>query len=317
MNEDGKFEVKYKEDNYNIYAFLNNHPGGINYVKPYEQKDVTRQMKEHDHSKAAYYLLKEYRNGGRDLHQNEEDLEHLVDWDKPMLSQVASLGTKYKDWVSSPVDRHLRLFCNPILENLTITPWYVVPLVWIPVIIYFISTGTQKYIQITKDPAPVISSVLYISLGVLLWTLVEYSLHRWVFHMEPSGHSEIMIYLHFAIHGLHHKVPFDARRLVFPPFPAAIIAYLLYKVISLFFHDSTRILVMAGGLTGYVTYDMIHFYLHHGAPKENTYLYHLKRYHNQHHFAHQDNGFGISSMFWDKIFGTAICLRKLNLGIKW
>ncbi|KAJ8924105.1 hypothetical protein NQ315_006887 [Exocentrus adspersus] len=318
MNEDGRFEVKYKQNKYNIYEFLNNHPGGINYVKPYEEKDVTKQMVEHQHSKAAYYLLREYKDGGRHKEKDQqEDLEYLVDWDKPMLSQVASLGTKYKEWVISPVDRNLRLFGNPVLENLTITPWYVVPSVWVPIITYLIVVGSRKYVQITKDSAPIMPSVLYVGLGIVLWTLVEYSLHRWVFHMEPSGHSKVMIYLHFAIHGLHHKVPFDSRRLVFPPFPAAIIAFLLYKIISLMFHDSTRILVMAGGLTGYVIYDMIHFYLHHGTPNENSYFYHLKRYHNQHHFAHHDNGFGISSMFWDKVFGTAIYLRKLNLGIKW
>lgn len=67
-----------------------------------------------------------------------------------MLSQVANLGTKYKEWVSSPVDRELRLFSNPVLENLTITPWYVVPLVWIPVIVYFIFTGVLKYAEVTK-----------------------------------------------------------------------------------------------------------------------------------------------------------------------
>lgn len=67
-----------------------------------------------------------------------------------MLGQVGSLGTKYNEWVTSPVDRQLRLFGNSILENLTITPWYVVPIVWIPVIIYFVVVGTEKYIQITK-----------------------------------------------------------------------------------------------------------------------------------------------------------------------
>lgn len=35
---------------------------------------------------------------------------------------------------------------------------------------------------------------------------------------------------------------------------------------------------------------MIHFYLHYGAPRENSYLYHLKRYHNHHHFEHHENG---------------------------
>lgn len=56
------------------------------------------------------------------------------------------------------------------------------------------------------DTNPFIPSLLNISFGVLLWTLIEYSLHRWVFHMEPSGDSKAMIYVHFAIHGLHHKV---------------------------------------------------------------------------------------------------------------
>lgn len=67
-----------------------------------------------------------------------------------MLSQVAGLGERYNEWVLSPVDRNLRLFGNPFLESLTITPWYVVPLVWIPIILYFIVFGVNKYIQLTK-----------------------------------------------------------------------------------------------------------------------------------------------------------------------
>lgn len=75
MNKDGKFEVNYNENKYNIYEFLNNHPGGINYVKPYERKDITRRMEDHQHSKAAYYLLKEYKDGGRDTDKGQENLE--------------------------------------------------------------------------------------------------------------------------------------------------------------------------------------------------------------------------------------------------
>ncbi|CAH2004284.1 unnamed protein product [Acanthoscelides obtectus] len=313
--EDTKFKIDYESNTYNIYQFLNNHPGGVNYVKPYESKDVAQPMRRYDHSKAAYYLLKEYQQGGRK--KDEDDLERLVDWNKPMLSQVGKLGTKYSEWVISPVDRRLRLFDSDLLEYLTITPWYVVPMIWIPIIIYLAVIGTKKYIHITKDASPFIPVVLSISEGIVLWTLIEYSLHRWVFHMEPSGKSKSMIYFHFAIHGLHHKVPFDSRRLVFPPFPAAIITFTIYKLTSLFFCDSTHLLVIAGGLLGYVVYDMIHFYLHHGAPDENSYFYHLKRYHNQHHFAHHNSGFGISSVFWDKIFGTALHLRKLAKSIKW
>jgi 4-hydroxysphinganine ceramide fatty acyl 2-hydroxylase len=319
MEDSKEFKVNHSGVNYNIFKFLNNHPGGINYVKPYEEKEVTQRMHQTQHSKAAYYLLREYRSGGRDTSSkaDQEDLEALVDWDKPMLGQVANLGARYNEWVVSPVDRKLRLFCNPILESLTITPWYVVPLVWIPIILYFIVHGTRKYIQLTEDASPFLPTIFSLVSGIVLWTLIEYSLHRWVFHMEPSGKSKAMIYVHFAIHGLHHKVPFDPRRLVFPPVPAAVIAYAIYQICTLFVPESVIVLVIAGGLTGYVIYDMIHFYLHYGAPKEDSYFYHLKRYHNQHHFAHHDSGFGISSVFWDKIFGSAIKLRRLAMAIKW
>ncbi|CAH1162857.1 unnamed protein product [Phaedon cochleariae] len=315
MNQNEEFDVKFNANCYNIYEFLNNHPGGTNYLRPYQEKEVTKPMKQYQHSKAAYYLLEEYRKGGRKIEENS-DMEKLVDWDKPMLGQVTSLGNKYYEWVTSPVDRRLRLFGNPILENLTITPWYVVPIIWIPVIIYVTLIGVRKYIQITKDSSPT-TIAFYFGEGVLLWTLIEYSLHRWVFHIEPTGKSKMMIYFHFTIHGLHHKVPFDSRRLVFPPFPAAILTFVIYQMLCPIFSESTIFLVLGGGLSGYVTYDMIHFYLHHGAPTEDSYLYHLKRYHNQHHFAQHESGFGISSMFWDKVFGTALKLRKLNIGIKW
>lgn len=85
------------------------------------------------------------------------------------------------------------------------------------------------------------------------------------------------------------RVPFDTRRLVFPPFPAAVIAFVLYKLLSLVVPEFCKILLVAGALTGYLTYDMIHYYLHYGCPDENSYFYHLKRYHNQHHFAHHDS----------------------------
>lgn len=65
-----------------------------------------------------------------------------------MLSQVAELGSKYNKWVSSPVDRQLRLFENPFLENLTITPWYVVPIVWIPIIAILAYFGTVRYVTL-------------------------------------------------------------------------------------------------------------------------------------------------------------------------
>lgn len=45
-------------------------------------------------------------------------------------------------------------------------------------------------------------------LGLLLWPLIEYTIHRWLFHLQPPDNSPLLITLHFGIHGLHHKVSY-------------------------------------------------------------------------------------------------------------
>lgn len=117
------------------------------------------------------------------------------------------------------------------------------------------------------------------------------------------------------------QVPFDGSRLVFPPVPAAVLATIFYQPVhlvnSLFGGDLYHPkLVLSGSIIGYVCYDMIHFYIHHGSPKNNIF-YHLKRYHYNHHFINHDKGFGISSPLWDFVFSTKIVLKKLKYLLKW
>lgn len=43
-------------------------------------------------------------------------------------------------------------------------------------------------------------------LGIFLWSLIEYLIHRFLFHMKPPSDSYYLIMLHFVMHGQHHKV---------------------------------------------------------------------------------------------------------------
>lgn len=61
-----------------------------------------------------------------------------------MIPQIASLKKQYAEWVNKPVDRPLRLFGPSWLEVLTKTPWWAVPLFWIPSILYIIYIGVQE-----------------------------------------------------------------------------------------------------------------------------------------------------------------------------
>jgi sterol desaturase/sphingolipid hydroxylase (fatty acid hydroxylase superfamily) len=60
----------------------------------------------------------------------------------------------------------------------------------------------------------------------------------------------------------------------------------------------------AGFIFGYLCYDMIHYMLHHFSMRGNKFGLWLQQYHNLHHYANDDKGFGVSSPLWDVIFGT-------------
>ncbi|XP_015120174.1 fatty acid 2-hydroxylase [Diachasma alloeum] len=311
--DDSEFYVNYQGRTYEISGFLKNHPGGRQVLKAYEGLSLDRALDNVPHSAAAFHLFQEFEMSHR---RDYEDIENLIDWSAPLLGQVASLRDRYWEWVNLPVNRPIRLFKSDTMEILTVTPWYLVPLVWIPICTYFLYLGVS-----TDVSGPIAHSlakiVLAFSWGFLLWTFLEYTLHRKLFHMKPPADSKILISLHFLLHGLHHKAPFDNRRLVFPPLPAIFLACVLYNLYQLMFPVFMLNTVASGTMTGYLCYDLMHYYLHHGAPNAETYLYTMKRYHNYHHFSHHDEGFGISSKLWDYIFGSLIVLRQLKKAIIW
>ncbi|XP_032642038.2 fatty acid 2-hydroxylase [Chelonoidis abingdonii] len=241
----------------------------------------------------------------------------LVDWHKPLLWQVGHLGEKYDEWVHQPVDRPIRFFHSDFIESLSKTAWYIVIMVWIPVVLYlswvcytslaqgttrlFSSFTTEYSIPVHKYFFPFI-----FVLGMFLWSLIEYLIHRFLFHMKPPASNYYLITLHFLLHGQHHKCPFDSSRLVFPPVPASLVIGFFYTLLRLLLPEAVGMSMFVGGLFGYVVYDMTHYYLHYGSPKKGTYLYGLKAYHVKHHFEHQKSGFGITSRFWDRPFKTLI-----------
>ncbi|KAF3854383.1 hypothetical protein F7725_022438 [Dissostichus mawsoni] len=180
----------------------------------------------------------------------------LVDWRKPLAWQVGHLGEKYDAWVHQPVDRPIRLFGNPLLEAGTKTSWYWVPVVWLPIVLYYswycyttLAKGTTR-LELTSDFSIPIHKYLFpllFLMGWFLWSFIEYCIHRFVFHMKPPAHNYYLITIHFLLHGQHHKILGTS--------------------------------VFVGGLCGYVVYDMIHYYLHYGSPKKGSYMYGLKAYH--------------------------------------
>jgi len=157
------------------------------------------------------------------------------------------------------------------------------------------------YQGIVKKTSGVWGTLGLLALGVFLWTLVEYVLHRWVFHFRPPGWGGKMFA--FMAHGYHHEFPDDKMRLVAPPlmlvFLGAIVGFIYY----LAFGAKYWVQVFGGTFVGYLAYDWIHYYTHHFHPTGGMGKW-LRQYHLQHHFDPNYDRFGISSPLWDFIFRT-------------
>src|SRR5213596_4327443 len=124
----------------------------------------------------------------------------------------------------------------------------------IPLILYLPVVGFTLYVAIWRQGFPVFVVVGLFLLGMLLWTLLEYLIHRYIFHYEPK--TRVGKRLHYIIHGVHHDYPNDARRLVMPPSISIPLAFLFYAIFLLIF-GRVAPAVFAGLVFGYVCYDML------------------------------------------------------------
>jgi sterol desaturase/sphingolipid hydroxylase (fatty acid hydroxylase superfamily) len=184
------------------------------------------------------------------------------------------------------------LFKNPVLEYFShihpITP----VVVYVPVLLACAYFGFQR--------VPVLNGVLAYIGGVLLWTLTEYVIHRWVFHYEPKSVTGKKI--HFLVHGIHHDYPRDATRLVMPLLVSVPLASFFYYMFYLAF-GSYHLIVFSGFVLGYVSYDSIHYATHHINLKGKLGGF-LRSYHLRHHYEDEHTAYGVSSPLWDLIFFT-------------
>ena len=77
-----------------------------------------------------------------------------------------------------------------------------------------------------------VKTFLCFFVGNLIWTILEYGLHRFLFHIdEMLPDRPVFIMLHFLTHGIHHYMPMD--RLAIPSVWRSARAHLWYFYIRL------------------------------------------------------------------------------------
>jgi len=125
--------------------------------------------------------------------------------------------------------------------------------------------------------------------------LLEYVLHRWVLHGPPSMASRS--------HAQHNAEP---RTLISTPlFVIMTAALAIWGLLELVLPAGIAALLVFGLYAGYNYFALVHHWQHHRSKElaSVAYLRRLERLHHLHHHRLAVN-FGISTMMWDRLFGT-------------
>lgn len=136
-------------------------------------------------------------------------------------------------------------------------------------------------------------------IGVALWTLMEYLFHRFIFHEWPVFRE---------MHDVHHA---DPKAAVGTPSWVSTGLFLAAVLVPIWLvaGDDAACGATVGLMAGYYWYIVVHHGTHRWSAKPGTYFYNVWRHHARHHYDPRPGNFGVTSAFWDRVFGTALKRR--------
>lgn len=149
------------------------------------------------------------------------------------------------------------------------------------------------YLMLTcpqQQRAAIVALALF---GWLVWSAIEYGMHRFVLHgLQPVR----------AWHAAHHLRP---RTLVIgSALLSTMLIAILIVVPALLMENPWHALALSLGLqSGYLGYAITHHAIHHW-HLDNAWLKERQRWHEQHHQSEHPGCFGVTSSFWDWVFGS-------------
>jgi sterol desaturase/sphingolipid hydroxylase (fatty acid hydroxylase superfamily) len=134
--------------------------------------------------------------------------------------------------------------------------------------------------------------------GMVLWTLLEYVLHRWAFHGRKLGRAVAREHLEH-----HAKVDYFAPvwAKVAMAAPALALIAALGSAVAAWFGAALTL----GTFASWLVYEWIHRRIHVAAPK-TAYAVWARRHHLSHHFGLAHANHGVTTPLWDHVFGTYV-----------
>jgi sterol desaturase/sphingolipid hydroxylase (fatty acid hydroxylase superfamily) len=136
--------------------------------------------------------------------------------------------------------------------------------------------------------------------GASSWTLIEYLMHRFVFHRMP---------LVADLHDAHHAAP---RAYLGTPtwLSLPILGGVFFLPIWHLFTLNIAFGALSGLIGGWLWYGIVHHVIHHRRPRRLAMaLKAASHRHLRHHFDHGSGNFGVTTQVWDYVFGTHLSSR--------
>jgi len=153
------------------------------------------------------------------------------------------------------------------------------------------------------------TAIAYFAGGFVLWTLVEYLVHRFVLHGRfPEGDNVYRRFTHKyfdPLHWEHHARPWDGNH-VNGTLKDTLHFAIVFAVVAAFFPLATGPMLVAGLMVAYVCEEWVHHSVHF-YRFENRYFRYIRRHHLYHHSPKgMEVGFGLTNGFWDIVWDTRI-----------
>ena len=174
--------------------------------------------------------------------------------------------------------------------------------IFVPFLFYLPLNVVLTWFALATRRFSVLALTILLFVGLVSWGLVEYVLHRFVFHFDAaSERGKAFVY---AMHLSHHDNP---RRIdnLFTGLRTSLSVGALYFLAAWLIMGSWQVasILFAGVTTGYFCYEFVHYQAHHSSSRFRLLRY-LKKYHMLHH--HQSPGarFGVTSPLFDILLGT-------------
>ncbi len=147
------------------------------------------------------------------------------------------------------------------------------------------------------------ASIALFVVGVIFFTFLEYAVHAWLFH---ENHP-LRVFIEGHAH--HHQNPFSYDAMPF--FMSAVIATIFAWLLHFIMPTPDALAIVGGMALGYFNYGIMHHIMHRREFSSKYWRY-MQEFHFVHHKKPKLNH-GITTDFWDRVFGTYYQWNKDDL----